>query len=456
MITKRIVTLLSALVLLGAPSMAQDPAERLAPLIHEDAWIVAVARIDVAAVSRDAVEEDILAIFRDAAAASASPQLADEAMAELRPQLQTARQMAQAFLDAGGRELYVVAEFSEHGTLDRDQPLPVRWFFLVPMENPREAAAMRRLFGVAEQDQGSPLVAFVVPGALVLGEPRYLQVAAVERPIDAARLRPALASFARLPLQGAVVLLSDDTRRVLADMLPPTPPEAGSVELGPLARQFRWTAAGAQVAPQWTVTAVAQLDSPEAAEAMRATLEASRRAGIEQLRQHAGASLVPALELAQVLERLAPRTQGNQVALALPHPQLREAMGAVLLPAFVAAREEAKANISAANLQHIGNALHLYATDRDGQWAPSLQALRDADHVPDRTLRNPLRPGLEIGYEYVPPAEPINRLQTPAQVMIAWERFDAWPAQGVAALFADAHVERIRDEQQFRQLRPQR
>jgi hypothetical protein len=72
----------------------------------------------------------------------------------------------------------------------------------------------------------------------------------------------------------------------------------------------------------------------------------------------------------------------------------------VALPAFMKARDHAKATKSLAQAKQIGMGCKMYAGDNDGKFPPTLDALVP-DYVPDaKTFISPFAPEIPMGYDY--------------------------------------------------------
>ena len=98
---------------------------------------------------------------------------------------------------------------------------------------------------------------------------------------------------------------------------------------------------------------------------------------------------------------------------------------------------------SAKNMQKILLACITYAKDHEDQWPDSLQDLTPRRLAGD-TLINPGQPERENGYIYIKPSTPIS----PQQVVL-YEAHDSW-ADGINVGYADAHVQFIKEESNFK------
>jgi len=116
----------------------------------------------------------------------------------------------------------------------------------------------------------------------------------------------------------------------------------------------------------------------------------------------------------------------------------------ILLPSLSRSRELAKRAISVSNLRGIGMACHMYGSDHDGQFPPSLTALVEADLIAPGMLQSPRQPDAAEAYVYVGG----QSRSSDSRNVLAYEK----PVgdEGTNVLFVDGHVEFL-DLESFRQ-----
>ena len=124
---------------------------------------------------------------------------------------------------------------------------------------------------------------------------------------------------------------------------------------------------------------------------------------------------------------------------------------AMLMGALGQARHKAKRSVSMSNLHMIGPGLYMYAEDHDGKLPPSLGAMAKDYLGGTKVLVSPLSgrkpPRLvdgklvgEIDYVYIP-FPSVDAVDSPSEVIVAYERPENHKGKGTIALFLDAHVE---------------
>jgi prepilin-type processing-associated H-X9-DG protein len=121
--------------------------------------------------------------------------------------------------------------------------------------------------------------------------------------------------------------------------------------------------------------------------------------------------------------------------------------GSVMLPSLAAAREQARAAKSMANLKQIGTACHLYALGHDGQFPTSLEQLVEGGLIAREVLSSPLDPEGGASYAYVAG----QTSEGDSENVLAYELTTHGDRRSV--LFADGHVERIGSKELARSVR---
>ncbi len=117
---------------------------------------------------------------------------------------------------------------------------------------------------------------------------------------------------------------------------------------------------------------------------------------------------------------------------------------AFLVPAVQRARVEANRSISVVRMKGIDTACYLYGQRNNGQWPDSLEVLVEQEYLPVKSLLNPNRPELKVGYVYIKPTRPADEM--PNGVMVIYEAYEEW-GDGV-----QTSVGFITDEAEFKKL----
>jgi len=242
----------------------------------------------------------------------------------------------------------------------------------------------------------------------------------------------------------ALVLPTDDTRRVIEETLPELPKEIGCGLSAALTRGLLWAAAGVNAPPKLSLTLTVQSKDAESAKALRGVIQNSVKA-LEKL------PLARMLVLGKLAAALTPKVVGDKLRLTLSGKQmdpLVETLGRTL----VQARRQAKRAVSASHISGILKAVYMYAAENKDQWPPDLSALkRHLGREWKKMLTNPLRPELEVGYVYVRPAAKTTDVKDPAGTVVLYEAHEKW-GEGINVGFADGHVSRMTDQAKFKEL----
>lgn len=268
------------------------------------------------------------------------------------------RSLQRTLSASGIRELYCIFSLLD---------LPKEPYFVVAPLNPgANAASVAEILQSALKFEGGA----GIEGNAVLGS-----AAVVER---LKTLQPAARpEFARgldrsdAPLQ-IVVAPSEDSRRVIRDMLPRLPEEIGGASGKTLADGFRWATLGVQFPPKTSLALTVQARDAESAAALRGMIMSASQllVAMPEVRKR-----VPqADELARLFM---PRLAGDQLNLTISEQngQIEQALQALATP-LQAARTSAGRMQSMNNFKQVGLALHNYH-DVHGRLPP--QAIRSKE-----------------------------------------------------------------------------
>jgi hypothetical protein len=129
-----------------------------------------------------------------------------------------------------------------------------------------------------------------------------------------------------------------------------------------------------------------------------------------------------------------------------------------MIPALLAAREEARDTQTLANLRQIGQAIMMYSMEHKGALPQDLSDLVKSNYLASgdvfRTHRQPKLPAPQdpnaltawvrenSAFIYIRPADKISQIRNSAQVVIVYEDpTDVPPGEDLGVLFADGHAE---------------
>jgi hypothetical protein len=272
------------------------------------------------------------------------------------------------FTAVGGREAYLIVSLAD---------VPSRApFGIIPVSKGTDTATLARSLRplVAAGGGGSPpgtpptpaealqrslaLVCEPLAGAVFVGP-----VATLERlrkadgrpPIKADELARAFTAAGDGTAQ-AVLLISDDQRRVIDEMFPNLPPALGGGSTKPFSQGLRFAALGVDVSAKLSIRVAIQAQDAAAAEAQSAVIAKGLDlfAASPQVKKQ-----LPAAD--KIAKALAPRVMGDQVVIQLSEAN-KGLTGLIsgLAPAVATARTAADRAITANNLKQIGLGLHSY------------------------------------------------------------------------------------------------
>lgn len=232
---------LAAASALAAETNAESAARAKAVAPFLDETTVAVVRLDVSRMPAEAVAGKVMSMI---------PELGPE-VSKISEHV---KPMQTAFVQAGGRDVYVVVSLTD---LYMDPG-----FVVVPLADGANAEAVSELLGrVCEARQR-------IGGALVGGRPTTLQRLAQLQPDARSDLEAALAAAGDAAL-AAVLLPPKYSGRVIEEMLPTLPKEIGGGPSRTLTQGLRWAALSVDAVPQATVRLVIQSQDAAAARALR-------------------------------------------------------------------------------------------------------------------------------------------------------------------------------------------
>ena len=168
-----------------------------------------------------------------------------------------------------------------------------------------------------------------------------------------------------------VLAPSDDSRRVLREMLPRLPDEIGGGSGKTLADGVQWATVTLQAPPRLALSVVIQLRDAEAATALRGTIVSALQllARSPDVRRH-----WPQVD--DFSRLFTPRLSGEQLLLSISDREQTELALRMLTAPLQAARTSAGRSQSMNNLKQIGLAMHNYH-DAHSRFPP--QAIRGKD-----------------------------------------------------------------------------
>jgi hypothetical protein len=401
--------LLAGAVLAGAPGPAG--AQSVPAFVDEQA--VLIARLDLGRVDPKQVEQWLDGLGFPAGLTS---------------KVAAASQVLSGLRSAGAHELYVVMSPACLPGL----PLVVA----VPLTEKADPAAIGRAFGAGRGTTAEMYGAVCAAPQATLDRLRKVAGAVP------ALLAQGFAQTDGAPLRVAVSLTADQ-RRAIEETLPVLPEELGGGSTLPLTRGLLWAAVQAAPPPHASLRVTLQCQDQEAAEKLHASLARLLAAlgRLDQVKQ-----VMPNYD--QVVATLMPKVAGNSLVLSLGESEIDRNVKEWLSPAL---EKDSQAGQAAQNMNNVRNLLlacHMYTGDHGDQWPDELKQLVELGYMDSAdAFRNPKRPDLELGYVYRKPEKDAG-----PRAVVFYEKYDGWPASGIAVGFWDGHVEQVASQERFQEL----
>jgi hypothetical protein len=303
---------------------AAAAARLLAPFMDEQ--ILAVARVDAAAIDVDAAA-DKLARYAG---------LPEDQVVQLR---RDARDFQARFTRAGGRELYVVFSVAD---LPRHGP-----FVLAPAPAGGDVAAIQKALGDLKMETTDAIGGVAFAGSKAARE-RLRTIVPAVRPELTAALAASAGSQAVLVLSP-----SDDQRRIAAELFPKLPNELGGRPTADWINGTRWATLAADFTPKLTVKLTVHAKD----EATAKDLNALAGAGLLAVRLSPNVRRdVPFVD--QLAAALQPKVEGDQVRIVFDEGAASVAQISKSL--IQTAQRNARRSQSVNNLKQLALAMHNY------------------------------------------------------------------------------------------------
>ena len=254
--------LITAVLVTAQVPDAAARAKAIAPFVDEQT--ILVARIDVTRVDVEHIVGRLKKLMRDPQEPDRPDPQLDRRLAEMRQGLE---QWITGFTKAGGRDYYVVSP------MDLFPAIVV----VVPLAPAADAEALSKLLGVRKQVASAPAgrngppfrpeVARRVGGMLVVGGRKAVERVGKTTPAARGELVKAFEAAG----DGAIQLLllpTDDSRRVMAELMPKLPDALGGGPSSALTDGMRWAAVGVRLKPDLAAIGVIQSTDAAAAKAL--------------------------------------------------------------------------------------------------------------------------------------------------------------------------------------------
>jgi hypothetical protein len=264
---------------------AEARARAIAPFVDEQT--VGVAHIDLSRIDADAILDWAVEIGR-------------LEKKELEKPRRALRGWLADFTKAGGKDLYVIVSLAY---LPNEQPLVV-----VPLAGGTDAEAVRRVLGRVKFFEQ---LRFEKSDQALLGggqtaRKRLRNAKPAARPEISKAFAAAGDTTAQL-----LLLPTPDARRVVNELLPMLPPEAGGGSIRPLTHGLLWAAVGVDLPPKLSGRLTIQSPDADAARALKDFL-ARLLKSLAELREVRG--LLP--DIGRLAEVFTPQVEGDRLTIS--------------------------------------------------------------------------------------------------------------------------------------------
>jgi prepilin-type processing-associated H-X9-DG protein len=430
MITKRIKkrfmgTLLILTVLSHASVGASGRLDQVLASCLEDQTF-AVIHLDITKLNAEAFVDRLTNLTKE----RTGPDTAQQLLAELkRMQMELTAQM-DGLIQAGGRDAHLV--FSLY-----DFP-----YFFVAVPVPSGAKKTQLLTYVQKTAQAfrvGEIETRVSDGVIFIGLKQTIARLKGITPVTSGALA---AGTAACPPAGirAVLFPSSDQRRILMEMLPPGP--ASNKRHGTtLSNDLNWLALGVDTPPAMSLQMTIQTPDARGADRVLSFIKDlyALVAQHPKVRQ-----IMPSVD--QVLSRLTPHTQGEQLVLTLNSTAADSVMDDLLTPLIMRGKTLAMRSACGGHLNNIGRGLLFYANDHNDGFPANLEVLNNTDRITDQTLMCPL---VKDPSSYVYRGASVTIADVPTLIMV-YERAN-YHGNGRNVLFMDSHIDWV-SEDRFQEL----
>lgn len=298
------------------PQPQQTPAEALAklgpwrgiaPYLSDET--LAVVRLDLQALTSEEAWKNVSGVANEV--------LPEEDAAKVLPDLQQVRAMAQGFVAAGARELFVVVDVTNF-------PDPPMMVLTLTEPEPGEMLPqmVKGLVGRSPVRQ--------IPGALVIASDGQLSTAARQ-----GNARPDLVKMIADD-KGAVQIafaFSEDMRRAIEETLPILPQELGGLPGTTISRGLQWATLSIGVQKELSLDLVMQAPDAQAAADLKAVIDAALASKTEML-QHAGAHRSEVVVFSLLVDPFVPQLAGDRLERKFDQAALVTLLRDNIVPAF--------------------------------------------------------------------------------------------------------------------------
>jgi prepilin-type processing-associated H-X9-DG protein len=402
----------------------------LKPCIDDQTF--AVIHVDAGKFNLDALVAQILEIAKK----HPNPDIANEMQKELKTMQTKVDTRLKTFLEAGGRDIFVV--FSMY-----DFPY---FFVVIPINSTNDQADINQkieLYQYVEkitEDEFNGINLHISDNLILAGLEQTIERLKTISAVQSDTLAKGFEACGDTTVQ-LVLFPSQDQHRIMAEMLPQLDSGSDTLKLETPINELDWIALGIDMPPSLSINLTIQSTNQEAADRML-TFVKSLYVLIGQMPQ--AREIMP--ELDQLLQRLTPHVQDEQLRLLVDSKDADSIIDEFITPSLMKVRTTTTRFACAQNLSGIGKALLIYANDYDDNFPPNLEILTTTVEVTQKTL---VCPATKLKDSYIYRGATLSTSEAPFIIMV-YEK-SGNHGEGRNVLFLDSHVDWVTDDR-FREL----
>ncbi len=407
---------------------ADTITDKVTPYLDESTWLV--AHIDV-----DNFEPGAWLTAIEPLVIKANTAAGNDASYDVQAQFAGSREamdmMHSAVLAAGVHEFYLIGSFNMLGS---GSPVAL----VAPLDEQVNQDAAAEVFGQ------------VFPATVVAGNVLLAGEAAALTALQATTATPRpgfstafAATDANDPLRAAVVP-APFVRRVVREMFPEVPAEFGGGSPAPLTAGLQWIALSGGLPAMTDIALKIETKHGDAASDLSAMVGRLLHGLVT------GPRAENVRDTDALVRSLMPVTAGSALIWDLDEAGVQAILDQ-LVPTLQSSRDGAMKVQLMNQTRVILVGVYTYVAEHDDTFPESIEAMLAVGAYFERDLLiNPRRPDASPGLVYRKPPWPADSKDFDYQFIMLHETYDVWPEGGIVAGFADAHVEVIVDEADFR------
>jgi hypothetical protein len=425
---------------------AQEASKTVAPFVSD--YTLGIGHLDTQKVDLDLLEARVTEIIKASTLDVPTQQEALNIALFLKVE---AREWLTSFTQAGCRQLYLVTDLN---SILSNAPGSV----LITADKQTDPNVVVKLLTGGTPPPGprtglppawpwpkGPPVAENLDGIVFLGTADVLKRVREGKPAQRPEVAAAFAATGDSALH-LLLVPTADVRKVVEGLWPNLPAEAGGVSSTVLTHGVVWASVGFDFTPKLSFKIVVQSQDADSAKALGKLIQFL----YDDLKQDMRGFKRDFPEGEKLLDVMTPQVNGSQLVLSLNDEQLSTMASVQIVPALQKARLNAARVRSMNNIRQIIIGCIVYENDHKGQWPDDFNAIQKNFPNTPQVFVNASKPADKASYVYVKPTP--AGLKSRGTTIVVHEQLTD-DDKGIAAGFADGHVEWLTVEEFQRQLK---